>query len=111
MTTTIYANAEIDGNQYTNPTAYNLGLKDGAAAVREADDSSAEAVAAWFAPGQLGPDEGLINALGQRDLYRALGLTREQGDERGIAWDSALASYNRGYRDGANAEAYAQAAE
>lgn len=99
--------------------AFESGLEDGAEVVRDFDrlgreeplspEELAEEVESWFAPGKLGPDEGLINALGDSDLARALGLTDEQVEERGDAWSKALDDYNRGYRTGARREARADA--
>jgi hypothetical protein len=85
--------------------AYRKGLKDGAAAVKDAGATRAT-VESWFMPGQLEPDEGLLNAIVD-DARRAryFGLTVAEVRKRGRKWDEAIEGYNSGYRAGAREEA------
>jgi hypothetical protein len=91
----------------TNYTAYNNGIADGAAAVREQGAGAADVIA-WFAPGEPAQNEGLVNALAPDELSRVLGITVADVEDRGDAWDIALESYDRGYRTGADAQAWAE---
>ena len=81
--------------------AASAGLNDGAEAAR---DAHAEGRDARELLGRGEPDEGLINGLGRREVYEALGLSWAEGEERGAAFHTACADYNRGYREGVQSQ-------
>ncbi len=75
-------------------TAYQHGFNDGAEAYRSSG-SIVDPVDGW--------DSDLINAIGLRKVYDLFGLSYE--DSTNGEFDSALAEYVRGCRDGVRAEA------
>lgn len=92
--------------------AFEAGRTDGAEWARDLkrDAKSCEeefdpaAVEKVLGPGNYSADEGLINALDRRALYRVLGLaeTAEWGSDE---WRAALDRYNAGFAAGAREEA------
>lgn len=79
-------------------TAYESGRENGNTWLAE-ERPSREEMAAALAPGQLGADEALLNGCTEAQVAAALGLSREQVEERGEEFRVACREYCEGNAD------------
>lgn len=88
-----------------NTKAYKAGYSDGQEWVSDRqievgtseEDTWERAVRAALAPGQLGADEGLINAVGHDEAAKLFGVRVYRDGRTTDAFRAACSDYNRGF--------------